>query len=127
MSLARTADLCAPGSRPGGELVAEHGQPAYRPGAGDLALPHIPMLGQLAVLHPHYVGGDHRGRVAVAGAAEPAVEHHLVAVSKDELILITECLRQGPDQVEQAVPAGADVRAVLDVVIGPVLRGRGVV
>ena len=75
------------------------------------------MLRELAVFDAHDVGRDPGNRTAVA--REPAVGDDVVTFGHDQLVLVAQCLRQRPDEVEQSLAARRDVRAVLDVAIGP--------
>jgi hypothetical protein len=44
---------------------------------------------------------------------------HVIAFCHHELILVTQRVGQGADQVKQAFTSGRNVRAVLDIVVGP--------
>jgi hypothetical protein len=80
-------------------------------------LQHVPVFGQHAVLDPDDVGGDPVGLIAAAG--ESAVQDHVVTVGDDELVFVAQLGWRGFDEIEQALAAGFDVGAVLDVVRGP--------
>ena len=52
-------------------------------------------------------------------AGEASVRDDVVAFGHDKLVLVAQRLGQRADEVEQAIAAGRDVRAVLDILIGP--------
>src|SRR6266702_2135245 len=108
-----------------GETVAEHRQAADGLVLGRLVLKHVPVLGKLAVLHADDVGGD-PGRWATVSGEAP-MRDHIVAFREDKMIFVFQGVGQCADQVEQTVTAGRDVRAVLNVAIGPEALGGGVV
>jgi hypothetical protein len=83
------------------------------------------MLGELAVFDADDVGGDPGGGPPIAG--EPAMRDHVVALGDDELVLVFQRVWRRADQVEQAVAAGRDVGAVLDIAIRPETLGGDVV
>jgi hypothetical protein len=58
---------------------------------------------------------------------EPAMRDREVSLGGRELVLGFQRARQRADQVEQAVAAGRDVRAVLDVAVRPIAFGVVVV
>ncbi len=51
--------------------------------------------------------------------------NHEVALGDNELILVFESVWKGTHQVKEAVAAGRDMSAVLDVVLRPEALGRG--
>jgi hypothetical protein len=52
---------------------------------------------------------------------------HVVALGDDELVLVFQRVWRRADQVEQAVAAGRDVGAVLDIAIRPETLGGDIV
>src|ERR1700730_13860142 len=83
------------------------------------------MFGELAVLETHDIGGNPGGGPAISG--ESSVRNDVVPLGHDQLILVTQRAGQRPDKVEQAVAAGRNVSAVLDVAVGPEPFGGSVV
>ena len=72
------------------------------------------MFDKLAVSDAHDVGHYPVGRLAMAGKS--AVQHDVVAVGDDKLMLVAQFWGQRLDEAEQAGATGCDVGAVLDVV-----------
>ena len=83
------------------------------------------MFGELAVLEANDIGGNPGGGTAIAG--EAPMRDDIVALGHDQLVLVAQRLWRRPDEVEQPLAAGRDVRAVLDVPVGPEPFGGGVV
>src|ERR1700686_2633358 len=83
------------------------------------------MFGELAVLETDDIGSDPGGGTAVAG--EAPMRNDIVALGHDQLVLVAERLGGGSDEVEQALAAGGDVVAVLDVAVGPESFGGRVI
>src|ERR1700730_143643 len=108
-----------------GKALAEHRQPADRLGADCLVLQNIPVFGELAVLETDDIGGNPDRGTAVAG--EAPMRDDVVALRHNQLVLVAERLGRRPDEVEQALSAGGDMSAVLDVAVGPELFGGRVV
>ena len=71
------------------------------------------MLGEAAVLYAEDIGGDERRRLAAA--RESSMNDDVIALRHDQAVLVAKDRRQRADEVEQPVPAGFDMRAVLDV------------
>src|SRR6478672_604198 len=111
--------------RSAGETVAEHRQAADGFSLGRLVLKHIPVLGEFAVFHADNVGGDPGRGPAVTG--EAPMGDDVITFREDEVIFIFQPIRQSADQVEQAVAAGRDVGAMLDVAIGPETLSGGII
>src|ERR1700675_900877 len=99
------------------KALAEHRQSADRLGPGRLVLQNVPMFGELAVLETDDIGGNPGGWTAIAGKA--SVRNDIVALGHDQLVLVAQRLGRRPDEVEQSVAARRDVRAVLDIAVGP--------
>ena len=75
------------------------------------------MFRELAVLETNDIGGDPCGGTAVAG--EAPMRDDIVAFGHYQLVLVAERLGRLADEVEQALAAGGDMSAVLDVAVGP--------
>src|SRR5258708_37965177 len=100
-----------------GEAVTEHWQTALRLRASRLILQNVPVFGQHPVGNTHDVGGDPVSWES--NARESPVDDDKVAFGHDQARLIFEGCGRGLDEVEETFAAGFDVRAVLDVLIGP--------
>src|SRR6266481_7304608 len=100
-----------------GEAVTEHWQTALRLRASRLILENVPVFGQHPVGNTHDVGGDPVSWES--NARESPVDDDKVAFGHDQARLIFEGCGRGLDEVEETFAAGFDVRAVLDVLIGP--------
>src|SRR5262249_2708538 len=110
----------APGERVGDPRPAAPGLLLRPP-----VLDDVPVLDEDPILNPEAVRGD-----PVRGRPEPrktAMDDDEVAVRHDEAGLVLQRRREASDEVEQALEAGCDVRAVLDVPGRPVPLGRSVV
>src|SRR2546425_218635 len=105
----------AGGSVSGRGTVAQHRSPAFRFGFGRLVLQHVPMLGEATVLDPDHVGRYPRD--GTAGVREAPVDNDVVALRHDELVFVAQGIGRAADKVEQAVTAGLDMSAMLDVAL----------
>src|SRR6202051_4146560 len=105
------------------KTITEHRQPADRLRFSRLVLQDIPMFSELAVLKTHDIGSDPGCRTALAG--EASVRNDIVAFGHDKLVLVTQRVGQRADEVEQALAASRDVRAVLNIAIRPKSLGGG--
>jgi hypothetical protein len=88
-------------------------------------LNHIPVLDEYPILDPENVRRD-----PVHECPEPrktSVDNDEVALSNDHPRLVFQRRREALDEVEEALTAGGDVRAVLDVGGRPVALSREVV
>ncbi len=56
-----------------------------------------------------------------------AVDDDVIALRQDEAVLVAQAVGKATDKPEQPFPTGFDVRAVLDVFVGPEARCRVVV
>src|SRR5437588_5769504 len=108
-----------------GKRVAKHWPTALGLFLGRLVLDHIPMLDENPILDPHDVCRDpiHRR----SEPRKPPVNDNEVALSHDHSGLVFQRRRHALDEVEEALAAGSDVRAVLDVCGRPVALSRDVV
>src|SRR5260370_420321 len=93
--------------------VAEHRPTALRLLLSRLILDDIPVFDKNTILDPEDVCQD-----PIHGCPEPrhtSVDNDEVAVSHDHPRLVFQRRRHALDEIEEAVAAGSDVRAVLDV------------
>src|ERR1700722_19782650 len=118
-------ELDTPAPRSRGEPLAEHRQAADRLRRGRLVLKNVPMLGEPAVFEAHDVGGDPRRGTTVAG--KTAVGDHIIPSGEDDVIFIAQRIRQGANEIEQAIAARRNMGAVLDVSVRPEALCGGVV
>jgi hypothetical protein len=83
------------------------------------------MLDQDSVLNAHNICGDpiHRS----TEIAKSSVHDHEVSLSHNRSRFVLERGRKALDEIEQAFTTGRDMRAVLNVLRGPVALGRDVV
>src|SRR5277367_1732671 len=83
------------------------------------------MLYQDAILEQKNVGGNPvRWKTH---SREASMNNDVIAVGHDDTNLMFEGRRQGLDQIEEAVPAGSDVGAMLDIIRRPEALCRFVV
>jgi hypothetical protein len=61
---------------------------------------------------------------AILEAREPAVHHHIFARRCDRSVLVLERAGKRCDQIAQAITAGRNVRAVLEIVRRPITIER---
>src|SRR5262249_16204869 len=108
-----------------GERVAEHRPPAFGLLLGRLVLDDVPMLDEAPVLDWQDARGDPVRRRP--NPRNPPVDDDEVAVRHDQAGLVLQRRRETLDEIEEALAAGRDVRAVLDVAGRPEPLGRGVV
>src|SRR5262249_38827382 len=113
------------GSRVHGERLTEHWPPALQLVPSHLVLDYVPVLDEDSVLNPQDVGGDpvRRGRES----REAAMDDDEMALRHDEAGLVPQRRWEAPHEVAEAVSAGRDVRAVLEVAGGPEQLGRRIV
>src|SRR5437868_6105305 len=113
---------CSPVHR---KRVAEHRPAALGLLLSRLVLDDVPMLDEDSVLDPEDVRRD-----PVHGRPEPGeatMHYDEVAISHDQPGLVFQRRRHALDEVEEALAAGRDVHAVLDVCGRPVALSRDVV
>src|SRR5712671_6521981 len=105
--------------------VAEHRPAALRLLLSRLVLDDVPVFDKDTLLDPEDVRRD-----PVHGCPEPRkppMNDNEVAISHDHAGLVFQRRRHALDEVEEALAAGSDVRAVLDVRGRPVALRRDVV
>jgi hypothetical protein len=100
-----------------GKFGPEHRQTTLRLGLGRFVLQNVPVFSEQSVGHAHDIGCDPILRPS--SVREPAVDDHVIAFGNDRARLISQGRWRTPDQIEQAIASGFDVRAVLDVVRRP--------
>ncbi len=76
------------------------------------------MLDEHTVGDAKDIGGDPVPRPSVS--REPAVDDYVISFGNDHARLVFQPRRCAPDQIEQAVASGSDMRAVLNVVRRPI-------
>src|SRR6516225_8053281 len=81
----------------GGKAIAEHGQTAKGFRAGRLVLEDVPVLGELAVLETHDVGGDPGLRTTVSRKA--AMGYDVVALGEDHVIFVSERVGKAANKI----------------------------
>src|SRR5438552_6847824 len=113
---------CSPIHR---KRVADHRPAALRLLLSRLVLDDVPVFDKDTILDPEDVRRD-----PVHGCPEPRkppMSDDEVALSHDHPGLVFQRRRHALDEVEEALAAGSDVRAVLDVCGRPVALSRNVV
>ena len=83
------------------------------------------MFGELAVFEADDVGGD-PGRLPPA-PGKTTVRDDVIAFGENELVFVAQRVGQRADEVEQAIAARLDMGAVLNIPIGPVAFGTGII
>ena len=69
-------------------MIAEHRKSAKGFRLGRLVLKNVPVLGELAILKTHDVGGDHRSGTTVARKA--SVRDNVISFGEDQVIFVVE-------------------------------------
>jgi hypothetical protein len=108
-----------------GKFAPEHRQTAPRLGLCCFVLQNVPVFSEQIIGHTDDIGGDPIPGPASPG--KPAVDDHVIAFGNDRARLVSQRRRRAPDQIEQAVAAGFDMRAVLDIGVRPEVSRRFIV
>jgi hypothetical protein len=83
------------------------------------------MLGEATLLHPDDIRSYQGAGSSVSGKS--SVQNDVVALGHDQRILVSQRVRKRFDEVEEAIAARLDMRAVLNITFGPKSRSCRVV
>jgi hypothetical protein len=83
------------------------------------------MLREHAVCDPNHIGRDPTARPAMT--RESSVDDDKIVFGHDGSVFVSQRRRRVLDQIEEAVSAGADVSAMLDIIGRPELRRRRII